>query len=92
MNTIAKAAEESTDMFCFPYQVFSLRLPFNFRSDLHDTSPCDFNTLFCKTVMRENKLISLRCYLDITPNSPVLFTRKYMEVRREKYLLDLGKK
>ena len=22
MNTIAKAAEESTDMFCFPYHVF----------------------------------------------------------------------
>lgn len=91
MNTIAKAAEESTDMFCFPYQVCSLRLPFNFRSDLHNTS-CDSNTLFCKTVMRANKLISLRCHLDITPNSPVLFTRKYMEVRREKYLLDLGKK
>ena len=44
MNTIAKAAEESTDMFCFPYQVCSLRLPFNFRSDIHDTSPCDSNT------------------------------------------------
>ena len=64
--------------------------PLTPRGDLRVISSCNLHTLTRKLVMIILKLIRLKLYFDLTPNSHNQFTRKCVAARGGNLGLDLG--